>query len=233
MLIRTIAYCGLATSACWAGIATPGASAYLTSTARSVPTLDQVSRIQTPGYMSAGRNFDSFVLSVTDGAAAPASAPTPSAPEITAVNAAFGVNNGGFQVDTASFSSFDSGASQAQFVNLLAGATTIGSDTATTDSGSSPSGTSFSTFSLAPADSGSVTTTDGTTGTSSFAGDPGATAPASSDTATKYNMAALGRVAAPQVIAIGDPVPEPSTGVAAGLATGFLAWMRLRVRRQK
>jgi hypothetical protein len=230
MLIRTIAYCGLATSACWAGIATPGASAYLTSTTRSVPTLDQVSRIQTPGYMSAGRTFDSYVLSVTDGGPSSAPASSGSAPEITAVSAVFGVNNGGFQVDTTSFSTFDSGAAQTQFVNLLAGATSIGA-------GSTDSGSSFSSFSVAPADSGSSTTI---TSDSVTTGDPSVTAPttmgsssSTSDTASKFNMAALGRVAAPQVIAVGDPVPEPSTGVAAGLATGFLAWMRLRGRRQK
>lgn len=230
MLIRKLAYCGLAASACWAGVAYPGASTFLTSTARSVPTLDQVSRIQTPGYMSAGRTYDSFVLAVTDAPGSAGSANVP-AVELTVVQAAFGSN--GFQVDTTSFSTADSGASQRQFVNLLAGSTTVGSDAG---SGASPS--SVSGFSNSVSGAATDATSGGTAGGSSSTGGTSSTGSGSSNgntggTVSKYNMSALaGSIAAPQVIAI-PQVPEPSTGVAAGLATGLLAWMRFRKHNRK
>lgn len=231
MLIRTIAFCGLASSACWAGIAYPGSTSYLTSTARSVPTLDQVSRIQTPGYMSAGRTFDSFVLQVSDGGpSAPGlSAQSPAAPEIGVVNASFGVNNGGFQIETSSFSSFDGEDSQREFVNLLAGSTSFGnpdneefgfSSYSFVPGGSRGSESSISDGGLS-VDGGSPSTNDIT------GGDTSSPAPAPS-----YQLSSLGRFAAPQAISV-EPVPEPSTGVAAGLATGVLAWLRFRKRAQK
>lgn len=223
MLIRKLAYCGLAASACWAGVAYPGSSTFLTSTARSVPTLDQVSRIQTPGYMSAGRTYDSFVLAVTDAPGSAGSANVP-AVELTVVQAAFGSN--GFQVDTTSFSTADSGASQRQFVNLLAGSTTVGSDAGSGASSSSVSGAATDATSGGTAGGSSSTGGTSSTGSGSSNGNTGGTV-------SKYNMSALaGSIAAPQVIAI-PQVPEPSTGVAAGLATGLLAWMRFRKHNRK
>ncbi|BDC49214.1 hypothetical protein F183_A15300 [Bryobacterales bacterium F-183] len=225
MLIRTIAYCGLATSACWAGIANPGVSSQLTSTERSVPTLDQVSRLQTPSYMTGGRIYDSYVLYLNVASSSGPAADSFSAPQIQAANATFGSG----PVDTTSFFTYDGGESPTQFVNLLANSTTVGSESTT--SGSDAFG--FSSYSVTPTISSTEILSDGPV--------PGATLGDGSSTTndttapTTYNTASLGgRFASPQVITLAaEPVPEPSTGIAAGLASSVLLWLRHRSRSAK